>query len=252
MTETKPIRFMPNSAAADASGDRGGEPTLATQFSRVSTRLAALAPPEGAMASIAALREFLLLADNLDSTYGADATLPIADLEEATAIIMGDIGRIESWLTTYAQQHSIDDFDPITLGLALWVMRHRIPIRTCEPLVNALARRANAATSRQETAATYAIAQGLIEHVAPLLAADLERSNPDRPWRVLNINFAITAIRTGDTALMRFAFDQLNTAIPAESAGFYTEALVLANQPGFPAEARELIAHECRRVSPTH
>src|SRR5258706_68768 len=102
------------------------------------------------------------------------------------------------------------------------------------------------------TAAAYALMQGFIAHLAPQLDADLERSNPERPWRLLNLNFAITAIRTGDAALMRFAFDTLNNHLPDERAGFYEEACALASQPGFLPETRALIEAEHARWSRVH
>ncbi len=252
MTETKPIRLMLKGAAGSQIGETADEPSAATLFAQVSGRLYALAPPQDTMNSLAALGEFLAMADALDLTYGRDAELPVADVETATDTALGEVARIESWFTANAQPHSINDFDPVTLGVALWAMRHGVRMQNCEPVVNALARRANGATSRQETAATYAFAQGLIAHVAQNLSADLERSNPDRPWRILNINFAITAIRTGDAALMRFAFDQLNKALPDECTGFYSEALALASHPGFPEGPRQVIADECRRLSVLH
>jgi len=252
MTETKPIRLMLKGAAGSHIGQAGDEPSAATLFAQVSGRLYSLAPPQATMNSLAALGEFVAMADALDLTYGRDAELPVADVEAATEAALGEVARIESWFTANAQPHSINDFDPVTLGVALWAMRHGVRIQYCEPVVNALARRANGAASRQETAATYAFAQGLIAHVAAGLSADLERSNPERPWRILNINFAITAIRTGDAALVRFAFDQLNKALPDEREGFYAEALALASQAGFPAELRDLIGQECRRVAQVH
>jgi len=252
MTETKPIRLMLKGALGGPIAESGDEPSAATLFSRVSGRLYSLAPPQETMRALSSLGEFVAMADALDSTYGRDEELPVADIEAATNDALGEISTIESWLTANAQPHSINDFDPITLGVALWAMRHRVHLQYCEPVVNALARRANDVASRQETAATYAFAQGLIAHLAPSLSADLERSNPERPWRILNINFAIIAIRTGDVALVRFAFDQLNTALPAEREGFYAEALALASQAGFPAGLRDLIAQECRRVAQLH
>jgi hypothetical protein len=83
--------------------------------------------------------------------------------------------------------------------------------------------------------------QGVIAHVKPRLAADLERSNPERPWRVLHANLAITAIRTGDPALMDAAFDALDAALPDERAGFYAEALSLALGPRIAPAVRERI-----------
>ena len=131
-------------------------------------------------------------------------------------------------------------------------MRHELPIQTTEAIVNALATRSNEAQSKQETAAAYALMQGFIIHLAPQLKADLERSNPERPWRMLNLNFAITAIRSGDAALMRYAFDTLNAHLPDERAGFYEEACTVALQPGFPLDIRALIEAEHAKWARLH
>jgi hypothetical protein len=108
-------------------------------------------------------------------------------------------------------------------------------------VVNALAHRANAARSRQELAAVFGLTQGIAAHVAPRLEADLERSNPERPWRILHANLAIVAIRTEDPALMDHAFDALDRALPEERAAFYAEALALALAPAIASEVRERI-----------
>ena len=110
-----------------------------------------------------------------------------------------------------------------------------------EPVVNALATRSNRASGKPEIAAVFGLMQGLIAHVAPRLAADLERSNPERPWRVAHVNFAITAVRTEDPAMIDFAFDALDAALPDERAGFYAEALALALAPRIAAVVRERI-----------
>ena len=72
------------------------------------------------------------------------------------------------------------------------------------------------------------------------------------PWRILNLNFTITAIRTGDAAMIRFAFDTLNRHLPDERAGFYAEAFTLSGQPGFPADTRSLIEAEVSRWTQVH
>ena len=56
---------------------------------------------------------------------------------------------------------------------------------------------------------------------------------------MLHANFAITAIRTEDPALMDYAFDALEAALPDERGGFYAEALALALNPRIPAVVRE-------------
>jgi hypothetical protein len=89
--------------------------------------------------------------------------------------------------------------------------------------------------------------QGLIAHVGPQLSADLERSNPERPWRILHANFAITAIRTEDPALIDYAFDALDAALPDERGGFYAEALALAMNARVAPAVRERISARHRK-----
>ncbi len=88
---------------------------------------------------------------------------------------------------------------------------------------------------------------GVIAHVAPRLAPDLERSNPERAWRVLHVNLAITAIRTEDPALIDAAFDALDAALPAERSGFYAEAMALALAPKVAKEVRSRIEERHRK-----
>jgi len=83
--------------------------------------------------------------------------------------------------------------------------------------------------------------------VSPQLSADLERSNPERPWRILHANFAITAIRTEDPQMMSYAFDALDAALPDERAGFYGEALALAMAPRIDPAVRQALEERHRR-----
>ncbi len=108
-------------------------------------------------------------------------------------------------------------------------------------VVNALAARSNEAHSKQELAAVVAIMQEAIENLRPHLGPDLERSNPERPWRILHANLAITAIRTEEPAIIDAAFDLLERGLPEEAQNFYAEAQALALNPGISPVVRERI-----------
>ena len=123
-----------------------------------------------------------------------------------------------------------------------------VRLETLEPLdseivevVNALAERSNQASSKGELRAVIALMHAVIARVRPRLGADLERSNPERPWRILHANLAITAIRTEEAALMDAAFDALDAALPDEAASFYAEARALALNPGISPVVRETL-----------
>ena len=75
--------------------------------------------------------------------------------------------------------------------------------------------------------------QGVIENVAPRLAADLERSNPERAWRILLLNLAITAIRTEDEAMMAYAFDRLDQGLPGNAPGSTPRRWPWRSPPGW-------------------
>ena len=163
----------------------------------------------------------------IDRQYGSNSALPLEDVADLVSAIVVDLARI-------------DDAE-LVIGTALWAIRHSVAIEAPEPVVNALAQRSNGAREKEELAAVIAIMEAVIENVAPRLSADLERSNPERPWRLLHANLAITAIRTEEAALMDRAFDALDGALPAEAASFYAEARALALAPGISPVVRERI-----------
>lgn len=181
------------------------------------------------------LRGLLQAFESLDRQYGGAGALPVEDAADLVAAAQGAAG---------------DDPD-LALGIALWALRHEVELRVVEPVANALALRSNAAANRQELAAVFGLMQGVIAHVAPRLGPDLERSDPERPWRILHANFAITAIRTEDPVLMDHAFDALDAALPDERAGFYAEAVALALSPRIPAAVRERLEARHRRWTQT-
>ncbi len=228
-------RFMPLAAAVNAA--------YRERFGGLNMQSAALGTSDP-IALVAAVADFLMVSDQLDAEYGADSALPLANADNAADEALRCATELDPWLDRFELATFRPELSAVMLGIGLWAMRHDLPITTPEPIINALAYRSNAATTKQETAAAYAMMQGFIDHLAPSLEADLERSNPERPWRLLNLNFAITAIRTGDAALMRFAFDALNSYLPDERAGFYEEACAVAAQPGFPLDTRALIEAE--------
>ena len=173
------------------------------------------------------LRAQMATLEALDRQYGGSAPLSLEGIEDVVDGLLGELAGIG---------------DPeLILGIALWAIRHSVPISLIEPVVNALAERSNNARSKPELTAVYGLMQGVIAHVSDRLRADLERSNPERPWRLLHANFAITAIRTEDPELIDFAFDALDGALPDERANFYAEALARALSPRIPASVRERI-----------
>ena len=169
----------------------------------------------------------IALLESLDKQYGASAPLPLEEVDTLVASILSD--------------RAVAGDPEAAIGVASWAIRHGVRISVPEPVVNALAVRSNAARGKAELGEVFALMQLLASNLEPRLGADLERSNPERPWRILHVNLAITAIRTEDPILIAQAFDALDRALPDERAGFYSEALALALSPRIDPTVRRLI-----------
>ena len=246
--EIKPILFRSNLADV---------PTECTNGTLLKSHFAALVhafkhAAVDAQHELGVTGDFLAVASSLDEQFGADATLPVVDIAEAADAALQSLAALDVRTDQQSLAEQRQTLHRLAIGIGYWCMRHSLAITSPALIVNALAAQSNAAISRQETAAIFALMQGFIAHFEPTLQSDLERSNPERPWRILNLNFSITAIRTGDAAMIRFAFDTLNRYLPDERAGFYAEAFALSSQPGFPGETRSLIEAEVSRWTQMH
>jgi hypothetical protein len=186
------------------------------------------------------LRSQLTTLEAIDRQYGDTGALPLEDAGELAAATLADLARLESDCRLEGGD-ALLAIAHLTVGAALWAVRHGLVLAVPEPVVNALAHISNAAGSRAELSAVFGVMRGVIDNVRPALEADLERSNPQRPWRLLHANLAITAVRTEDSRLMELAFDALDAALPDERAGFYAEALSVAMGPKVAANVREAI-----------
>lgn len=233
--EGPPPGAFPLSSKVIQIGDEGQRATreLVRRYESLRQRHAGLDRPD--------LGRHLRTLESIDRQYGGEAPLPHEDVEELVAATVTELAHLDRDLGPAGAAEAQPDVAEMTLATAVWAIRHGIPLRVVEPVVNALALRANLARGKSELSAVYGLMQGVIAHVSPALAADLERSNPERPWRILHVNFAITAIRTEDPALMAAAFDALDAALPDEAAGFYSEALALALGPRIAPAVRESI-----------
>jgi len=155
-------------------------------------------------ARLGTLRAQIATIERIDRQYGGEAPLKLEGAEALVAGVLTEFAHFYGDLRNLPDVR--EDLATLVIGVALWAIRHDLEISVVEPVVNALADRSNDARTPQELAAIFGLMQGVIAHVAPRLSADLERSNPERPWRPLHLNFAITAIRTEDPALIDFAF----------------------------------------------
>ena len=188
-----------------------------------------------------AVSQFLLVFDKLDREQGENGPIVFDDVNQLGDHAIGFLMDMAYWAERLRLPKSKMDLEKTALGIAHWVIRHNGELRTLEPIVNNLAASANLT---QEPATLKALAQVIsdtIEHTANDIKADLEKNDPTRPWRILNLNYAIVATRSQDVDLMRQAYDTLSRHLPEDCADFFEQGLQQVQKNNFSPAVRDTV-----------
>lgn len=138
-------------------------------------------------------------------------------------------------------QESSSSFDRLTIELAAWFARQELVLGDIEVLVNAISNTANRIQNQQQLAELASLINVITEVIPQEIKDDLDKSNPGRPWRVLNLNQAIIATRSLDPTLMEVVFEQLVFRLPDDAPGFFAEGMEQMDIIDYPDHVRNIM-----------
>lgn len=176
------------------------------------------------------------------------------DVSASDITELGDYGLsliqdMSQWAAQLHQHETRGELDRLAVPIALWTARHGGYINTLEPVVNSLALLANSTQAPAELAELSRVMGEIIAAVAPSLRQDLERGNPGRPWRILNLNRGIVATRSHDPALMDLVFGELVHLLPDDASVFFKEGMQQMEALDYPPPVREVMANYYRKYT---
>lgn len=145
------------------------------------------------------------------------------------------------WARRLRLDDTIEALQGLAIALALWIARHGGELFTLEAVVDALALDANHTQEPSALEALYTAMTEILEAAAPAIRQDLEKTNPGRPWRILNLNRAIVATRTHQPALMEQAFADLVRHLPEDAPGFFSQGMEQMDLLNYPPQVREVM-----------
>ncbi len=191
---------------------------------------------------IEAMEQFLAVLSDLDREEGETGPILNDDVNQ-----LGDYGlSLLTDLAAWARQLELGDayaeMQKVSLATADWIIRHQGRIRTLEPVVNALADMANRVTDPVLLEQMARFMGEIIRACDDFIRQDMEKANPGRPWRLLQLNRGIVATRSGNPALMAQVFDELAQALPEEAPGFFEQGMQQMEALNYPAQVREIMA----------
>jgi hypothetical protein len=184
-----------------------------------------------------ALDQFLSIAYRLDedAAAGTFSSQEISRFGDHGLTLLQGLGQ---WLTELGLADGRAQLNGVLPSLAVWVARRGGELDTLEPVVDALAKLANETHDPSELAVLADRAGEIMGAAAPAIRQDLEKGNPGRPWRVLNINRAIMATRSHDPRLMDNALKTLVANLPEEAPRFFAEGMQQIDALDYPPEVR--------------
>jgi hypothetical protein len=159
------------------------------------------------------------------------------------------LGELQAWVIQAQLRDALQEVHGLVAAVAGWIVRQGARIQTLEPVVDALAGQANATTDPSELRRLAAAMEAVVGACTPTIRNDLERHNPARPWRILHLNWAITATRSRDTALMERVFDTLVATLPEEAPRFFREGMGEMVRLDYPASVRTVMQRYFERWS---
>lgn len=183
---------------------------------------------------------------------GKANTLSPADVDKIGKHALECVSDLALWAHQLGLASERDAIENLALDFAQWIAGSGGTISVLEPVVNALARRANASHTPETLAALLHLARELVTHADPRVGNDLESANPDQPWRILNFNLAIIATRTQKPELMHAAYDLLEQNLPHECAAFYQEGVQQAQKQVYEPLVREILQQRLAKWTTRH
>jgi len=173
-----------------------------------------------------------------------------AEIGELGGYGFGLLQGLEDCLREAGSAELAGDLALLNVPLALWVARHGGVLEELGPLTDILAQLANMVEEPAQLRTLAATMGELADAAAPAVRGDLERLDPGRPWRILHLNRAIVATRSGDAESMEAAYEALARRLPEDGAEFFQEAGRRVERLGTPEAVRGVLRRFQARFRP--
>ncbi len=183
-----------------------------------------------------------------NSVWQGGGSLDISELGDYGLSLLNDMIY---WAQKLELEQSHHQLQSAAYPLALWLARHGAELRNLEPVIDGVAYLANSTADTMVLEDLCAAMGEIIAAVSPTLQHDLENSNPNRPWRVLNLNRGIVATRTYNPAVMEAAFRVLIANLPDDASEFFREGMLQMDALDYPEVVRRVMEKYYRQWSMT-
>lgn len=192
------------------------------------------------------LSRFAGILRHMDEQPGAtaeqnDTSDAVNEYKELSDYGLDLLNQLGDWCDQLELTETRAALDEVIVTLGVWAARNMGPLHMIEPIVDALSKVANSSTDPAFLAELSHVYREIADAVDPVIKQDADKNNPGRPWRILNLNYAIVATRSHQPEIMESAFAQLLIRLPEDAAGFFTEGMEQMDVIGYPDHVRRVM-----------
>ena len=181
--------------------------------------------------------------NDTDKYQAANSSLRQEEIDELGEYGLTLLQEMSTFATDLGLHEVAENMEDLSFPFAIWLARKNSEIKNLEPVVNALARKANQIKEPIHLKQLFNYTNEIIDNINPLISQDLEKTDPLRPWRLLILNRAIIAMRSQDMELMTIAFDSLVECLPEDAARFFEEGIEQIHMIDYPEQVKQLMQH---------
>jgi len=188
--------------------------------------------------TIVAMNKFFDIADGVDKRHTDFVTNDITDIAEHGLNILEKLIYQADTNESIPERQSLQQ---MSLVIADWAIAREGNINILEPIVDALAALANEIKEPEQLIALADFMGKISKACSDSIKQDLEVTNMQRPWRILNINRGIVATRSHHPETMRKVFSALISALPMDAPGFFKEGMSEMVRLNYPQKVRDIM-----------
>lgn len=192
----------------------------------------------GPLALAAALSDFFELASGLETAGQALEPEVASELAHHALDLADRLSYQLRQLDIHDQQASLAS---LFASLAVWFARRGAVLENLDGTADGFARLVNKENGSEGLTKLRNLMDEVVLAVSEEISTDTDRSNPWRPWRVLNLNMGIAATRSLDPVLMVDTFDELEQRLPHDLPGFFLDGRRQMDAQDVPQEVRDVL-----------
>lgn len=184
----------------------------------------------------------------------------LSDFFEMASAIENSEGEVDKKDMTGVADYALDLFDRVAFQLnelqitnqrgnisrlfaimSVWFARRGAELANLQGAADGFAALTNGLEDPADLTEMCLLMEEVVEAAAPKIAADADRGNPWRPWRVLNLNVGVAATRAMDARLMDRVFGNLVQLLPHDAPGFFNDGRSQMDVQEVPEAVREVL-----------